>query len=150
MPYDARQAANWFIRRAARDGRVLSVMSILKLAYIAHGHYLAQKGEPLFTNKIEAWRYGPVIVGVYEDFRKQGMEVSRPLSNFAEIDDPSDVAVLEEVWKRYGDFRPFQLSKLTHVRNGPWDLATKIGGWYASIPPALIEQHYRAKERQHA
>ena len=28
--YDARQIANWFIRRAAQEGRSLSIMSLLK------------------------------------------------------------------------------------------------------------------------
>lgn len=147
MIYDARQIANWFIKRARLDNRVLSVMSILKLTYIAHGQHLATYGEPLFSNKIQAWRYGPVIVEVYNAFRQQGMKVSVPVDNMPDVEEPSDVAeLLEQVWKEYGNLPPFQLSKLTHVLGGPWDLANKIGGWYAPIPDQLIKQHYDAKK----
>ena len=141
--YDARQIANWFIRRAHRDKRVLSVSSILKLTYISHGQYLAQHGMPLFTNEIQAWKYGPVIVDVYNSFRRQGMEVSVPLRNLPDIEKPSDIGLLEEVWDQYSHRSAAELSRLTHISGGPWDLARKIGGWYAPIPYELIEQHYK-------
>ena len=35
--YDARQIANWFVRRAAQDGRRLTIMQVLKLVDISHG-----------------------------------------------------------------------------------------------------------------
>ncbi|MEY4500467.1 MAG: hypothetical protein RIS52_357, partial [Pseudomonadota bacterium] len=53
MIYDARQIANWFIERAAKDGRALSIMSLLKLAYITHGWNLETRNAPLFNNRIE-------------------------------------------------------------------------------------------------
>ncbi|AVW92216.1 Panacea domain-containing protein [Celeribacter baekdonensis] len=61
MAYDARQIANWFVVRAQREGRTLSIMSLLKLTYIAHGWHLEMQEVPLFSNRIEAWQYGPVI-----------------------------------------------------------------------------------------
>ena len=141
--YDARQIANWFIRRAHRDKRVLSISSILKLTYIAHGKYLAQRGTPLFSNKIQAWKYGPVVVDVYNSFRRQGMEVSVPLPNLSDIEKSSDIDLLEEVWDQYSRRSAAELSRLTHISGGPWDLARKIGGWYAPIPDELIKQHYK-------
>ena len=58
MTYDARQIANWFVNRAARDEKV---MSMLKLTYFAHGWNLETKETPLFSNRVEAWQHGPVI-----------------------------------------------------------------------------------------
>lgn len=149
MTYDACQIANWFIIRARQDERVLTIMSILKLTYIAHGMHLAKKGRPLFSNEIQAWRYGPVIVDVYQASRKQGMKISALLPGESEIEDLSVVQLLEEVWNKYGGLSSFQLSKRTHVPGGPWHLASKIGGWYAPIPDELILQHYRAKKLKH-
>ena len=53
-PYDARQIANWFVTRAKQDANVLSVTTLLKLCYIAHGWHLELLGGPLFNNRIEA------------------------------------------------------------------------------------------------
>lgn len=145
MAYDARQVANWFIMRARRDGRVLTIMSILKLTYIAHGMHLAEKGEPLFRNEIQAWRYGPVIVDVYRASRKQGMKISEILSGKPDIEGSAVIQLLEKVWNKYSNRTSSELSKLTHIPGGPWDLARKIGGWNAPIPDGLILQHYFAK-----
>lgn len=117
-------------------------MSILKLTYIAHGKYLAKTDTPLFTNEIQAWRYGPVIVDVYHAFCNQGLKVSVPLPGMPDVVDPSDTELLEEVWDEYGKLPPFKLSRLTHVPGGPWDIAVDIGGWYAEIPDKLIRLHY--------
>ena len=72
MTYDARCITNWFIRRAQNDNKLLSIMSLLKLFYIAHGWCLEIYDHPLFYNEIEAWRYGPVIPDVYRIFAHKG------------------------------------------------------------------------------
>ena len=145
MTYDACQIANWFIGRARQEERVLTIMSILKLTYIAHGIHLEERGAPLISNEIQAWRHGPVIVDVYQASRKQGMKISEFLPGKLEIEDISVVQLLEKVWNEYGGLSSSQLSKLTHVSGGPWHLAVKIGGWYAPIPAELILQHSRAR-----
>ena len=145
MAYDACQVANWFVKRARQDERVLTIMLILKLTYIAHEEHLAERGEPLFPNEIQAWRYGPFILDVYNASRRQGMEISKPLSRKPDIEDSSVVRTLERVWNEYGERSSSQLSKLTHVAGGPWDLVRRIGGWYAPIPSDLILQYHRAK-----
>lgn len=144
-PYDARQVANWFINRAKQDNLVLSVMAILKLSYIAHGRHLALYNAPLFKNQIQAWRYGPVIVEVYREFRTQDKAVSKPANGWPKIEASSRAGdLLEKVWKKYGKLHPFKLSFLTHISGGPWDMTYEIGGWYAPIPDKLIKQHYDA------
>ncbi|MCY4038068.1 MAG: DUF4065 domain-containing protein [Hyphomicrobiales bacterium] len=145
MTYDARQIANWFIKRAQQDDRVLSIMLILKLTYIAHGKHLEKMNTPLFSNEIQAWRFGPIIVDIYQAFRRQGMKVSVPLPNMLDVENPLDIELLEEVWNEYSELSTSQLSKFTHISGGPWHLAVKIGGWYAPIPSELILQYYRAK-----
>lgn len=147
MTYDARQIANWFIERAARDGRVLSIMSLLKLAYISHGWHLEMQGKPLFLNRIEAWQHGPVIPDVYRTLRTQGVAQSQIASGFPPPTDPSDTDFLEQIYKIYGHMSPFKLSELTHVSGGPWETARKWGGWYAEIPNDLIQSHYVAKRQ---
>jgi len=145
MSYDARHIANWFVARAGQESRSLSIMSLLKLTYIAHGWHLEMRKAPLFENRIEAWQYGPVIPDVYNDYRKQGVSISStdPRHN-VKIDDATN-ALLEDIWKIYGNMTPFKLSDLTHESGGPWDIASKMGGNYAAIPNELIQQHYEMK-----
>jgi uncharacterized phage-associated protein len=142
MTYDARQVANWFVERARKDGKSLSIMSLLKLVYFAHGWNLAFNKAPLFSNRIEAWQYGPVVPDVYRDFRGQGVNVSKPLPSYLGSLSESTVGLLNEVYRVYGKLPAFQLSDLTHVRGGPWHVAWEIDGWYTPIPDDLIEQHF--------
>ncbi len=147
MTYDARQIANWFIERAAEDGRTLSIMSLLKLVYIAHGWRLEMQSRPLFHNRIEAWKFGPVIPDVYKEFRPQGINASEPDPDFRAPDAPQDIEFLDQIYSIYGSMSPFHLSELTHSRGGPWETARSIGGWYAEIPNELIQSHYIVKRK---
>ena len=148
MPYDARQIANWFIQRAADEGRHLSIMSLLKLAYIAHGWRLEMLDQPLFENRIEAWQHGPVIPDVYKAFRPQGIVPRAILTGYPAPIDQADTEFLEQIYKIYGHMSPFRLSELTHEPGGPWETARKWGGWYAEIPDELIKSHYIGKRQQ--
>lgn len=143
--YDATQIADWFISRAKRDGRVLSIMALLKLVYISHGWHLETKKLPLFPNKIEAWQYGPVVADVYNAFRKQGVDISFPMSSISSIEGLPVTKLLEQIYDIYGNLSPFQLSAMTHEPGGPWDISMKVGGWYAKIPDELIQAHYEMK-----
>lgn len=145
MAYDARQIANWFIARAKQDGRTLSIMSLLKLTYIAHGWHLETQGAPLIKDDIQAWQYGPVIPSVYSEFRVQKLAVTKAANSEADwVDiDQADETLLEQIWTIYGKASPFKLSEITHVAGGPWDIATRTGGFYAKITDDVILEHYR-------
>ncbi len=61
---------------------------------------------------------------------------------------PEDDEFLEQIYNIYGNLSAFQLSDLTHVPGGPWDIASKVGGNYAQIPNDLIKQHYQTKRQR--
>ena len=82
MAYDSRQIANCFIRFVRDDGRPVFVTALMKLVYIAHGWTLALIDRPLVSDQIEAWRYGPVIPGIYHDFREGLFHIDeKPIDN---------------------------------------------------------------------
>jgi uncharacterized phage-associated protein len=74
--------------------------------------------------------------------------VSGPVSAPAQEITPEDESLLEQVYTIYGSLSAFQLSNLTHVPGGPWDIATKTGGNYALIHDDLIKQHYKVKRAE--
>ncbi|WP_035197793.1 Panacea domain-containing protein [Agrobacterium tumefaciens] len=143
--YDARQIANWFVNRARRDGRTLSIMKLLKLVYIAHGWYLEMSGSPLIRNKIEAWKHGPVIPDVYRAFRPQGIDVANAIPNFSPDFNAYVDNVLEQIYGIYGAIPAGRLSEMTHEPGGPWDTASKRFGYFAPITNDVILTHYRQK-----
>ncbi|HWD14178.1 MAG TPA: type II toxin-antitoxin system antitoxin SocA domain-containing protein [Pseudochrobactrum sp.] len=147
--YDARQIANWFIQRAARDGKTLTIMQLLKLVYIAHGWFLETSGSPLIRNRIEAWKHGPVIPDVYNAFRKQGITIGSPINDFNAGLSYHAESIVEYVYNTYSGLSAGRLSEMTHERNGPWDLATKAYGFFAPIDNDTILSHYRQKRAQY-
>ena len=140
---DAREIAGWFIEKGLGDNNPLSIMSLLKLAYIGHGWYMAlNKGNPLFHNKIEAWPYGPVVVDIYNCFRRKGLTPQAPDPDFPPVTDGEAIGFLEQIYDIYGGMHPWTLSNLTHVSGGPWETAIKWGGKFSEIPNELIMAHY--------
>src|SRR6266567_4143255 len=72
MPYEAKSIANYFLDLAKDRGKQIDPMQMQKLAYFAHGWCLGLKDFPFITERIEAWRYGPVIRELYSAFKDAG------------------------------------------------------------------------------
>jgi uncharacterized phage-associated protein len=132
MPYDAREIANYFLDQADEKGMELTIMSLLKLVYFAHGWNLAKFGQPLVENTFEAWEHGPVVRVLYECFHKAGsnpiktratkfdpITATRTLSNYAL--QPAETQFLRQIFSAYAHLHAFQLSHLSHERGSPWD-----------------------------
>jgi uncharacterized phage-associated protein len=144
--YDARQIANWFVGRFDKDEKTASIMTLLKLVYIAHGWFLETRLRPMFPNQIQAWKHGPVIPDIYREFRSQGINIKEQVPRHGDREiEAVDEGLLEEIYNIYGGLDPFVLSDLTHIPGGPWDIATKRGGNYAEITNDLILAHFQEK-----
>lgn len=145
-PHDSRQIANFFIRLArSRRGRGPSITQLIKLVYMAHGWTLALRGRPLVNEQIEAWKHGPVLPSVYYAFRPQGTYDLQPNSIYDDEFDDDMEALLEQVYDLYGNLSPVELSRLTHIKDGPWYKSYRGGNSYSPIPDDLIAEHYRDK-----
>ena len=120
--YPAAVIANHFLRLAKREGELLTPMKLIKLVYFAHGYSLAITGNPLLEEKVEAWKYGPVIDSLYEEVKKYGRgSVSALLPTGQEsIEDLQVKALIEIVWNGYGHLSARKLSDLTHMPGTPW------------------------------
>ena len=64
--------ANVLLSTARAQQKSLTPLQLMKLAYMSHGWMLAMTGKPLFNNRIEAWKYGPVIPDLYTQIKKYG------------------------------------------------------------------------------
>lgn len=70
---NALAVANYFIEIAKREGKGITQLGLMKRVYIAHGFSLAIHHKSLLDprfDKVEAWKYGPVIPNVYHSFKQ--------------------------------------------------------------------------------
>ena len=148
--------ANFFLWRAdEEDIKNITLLKLIKLVYFAYGWYLAVYNKKLFNEKIEAWRYGPVIPSIYHEFKEFGNDpVCRYAVEFTpetgEFDypiidknDEEAIQVLEAVWNVYKERNGTELSRVTHDFQSPWS-HSYIQGKNNEISDAQIKK--RAKE----
>ncbi|MGH6962497.1 MAG: Panacea domain-containing protein, partial [Dongiaceae bacterium] len=69
MPYDARAVANCLLDYADSKSSEITLLTLMKVIYFAHGWHLARFGQPLVTNHFEAWERGPVVRVLYDEFK---------------------------------------------------------------------------------
>lgn len=159
--YNSLIIANYFINKSIKTGVELTPMKILKLVYISHGWYLGNYRQPLISEAVLAWKYGPVIREVYEAFKKYG---KMQITSYADVildgkitrgevipDDNHVKLFLDLVWDKYAHFNGLQLSSLTHRDGTPWDRTVKEKGYNTLIPRQYIEDYYTSRvETAHA
>ena len=136
MTYPAISIANYFIEKAQEDNVTdLTLMKLIKLVYIAHGTYLAVKEKNLIKEKIQAWKFGPVIKSLYKEFGYYGMApITETASHIVESgegqvsfrecnipeDDVNTLSILNQVWDHFKKYSGVQLSNWTHLAGSPW------------------------------
>ena len=119
-------------------------MQLLKVSYISHGWSLGLCGSPLFKDDVEAWKYGPVIPGVYHKYKKFGYShITARTKDLRESLGKIPHAIMSRVVEVYGKYDGLYLSSLTHQPNSPWDLTIKKDGEGAIIPNDVIKDYYR-------
>jgi uncharacterized phage-associated protein len=100
-------------------------MRLQKLLYYAQGWHLASFTTPLFAERIEAWKYGPVVKEVYSRFAEFGYQAIPP-SEGADSDTLTEAqkSFIQAIWKQYGMLSATALRDMTH-REAPWMDARK-------------------------
>jgi len=153
----SKTVANYFLEMGQKEGILIDPLKLQKLVYLAHGWSLLFLNRPLIKEKIEAWRYGPVVPELYQEFKKFG---ASPITEFARPVplestngiDPQTKSLLYAVWQKYGSLSPIQLSVLTHEPGSAWDLAQRRGvflPWRGPvIPNELIADEFARMQQQ--
>ena len=116
--------ANYSVKKGKEeDAPVEGVLKLIKLVYIAHGWHLGINKKPLIREDVEAWKYGPIVRGIYDDFKGYGKRtikkpvytgISTEIKNIKELNDKSASRFLDKIWDFYRDFSGLELSKITH------------------------------------
>lgn len=151
----SKAVANEILNHSAKFGG-FTPFQVQKLAYLAHGFYIAFYGKPLLNEMVEAWKYGPVIPSLYHEFKEWGRDSIKRFAldyhpetyGFTKPEIPADAAyasaksVIEEVVEKYGNLSATELYNLTHEANGPWDRAYEEGIHGKDISNDLIQEYF--------
>lgn len=150
--YTAIKVADEILKIAKAEGRTLTPLQLMKLVYISYGWHLAIRGRELFGNRIEAWKYGPVIPDLYRATKQFGRNpIPLDLIDDASSIDPDTQSFLLDVYSKYGRLDGIALSSLTHQSGTPWDQVYEDGVLNREISVDLIQTYYLAllNERRH-
>lgn len=162
MTYDARSVANFLLDYAEDKNVSLTLLALMKIVYYAHGWYLAKIGFPLVRQPFEAWKDGPVIRILWDEFsgnganslssRAQRLDVltnQKTVVEYGEI--PMETAdFLRDLFTAYSRIHAFELSRMTHVKGSPWDVIwndssgnIKLG---MKIPNEIIRSWFSSRD----
>lgn len=122
-PYRAENVANYLIFLASQENQEkeregITNLKLQKVLYFAQAYYLAKLGKPIFSEKLEAWEYGPVVPEVYRKLKRNG---SKPI--ISEEDKSTladeDKEILKKVWDSFGGYSASRLVDIVHAHT-PW------------------------------
>lgn len=131
--YSPQVIANTIIRLAMDENTGVTPMKLQKLMYFTYKRYLQVTGEPLFSERFEKWKYGPVLPSIFYEFNEFG---KNNITRFAEsangniaalnmnnLDNPA-VQAVDYTWHKYKYYDGIVLSRLTHLSDSAWTKAT--------------------------
>lgn len=134
----------------ARSGPWIDAMSLQKLLYYVQAWHLAITDEPLFEERIKAWKDGPVVPQVWYERkdRETRRAVDQEVDNLALDEQASDL--MDLVLATYGSMSGDELSALAHIET-PWreargDLPPDASG-SNTISTESMARFYRAHRR---
>ena len=127
----------------------LSHLKLQKLVYITFGLHAGKRGNHLFEDRIEAWKYGPVIPKLYQElktFRDKRFTLeevkSEKISRAKQINDEAVLDTINTVNRIYGKKDALSLVEYTHGKNTPWSQVYD-GQRSKEIPKDAIKMYYR-------
>ena len=131
-PYDARAIANFLLDVADERKLACTQLLLYKLIYFAHGWYLSFFDKPLVRQDFEAWKRGPVVKVVRDEFRAfkknpiniraQRLDIYTGKREIVEpILDDNDRRFILQVFNSYYHYGAWNLSEMTHEAGSPWD-----------------------------
>lgn len=143
--HNARAVGNRLID-LAESSNGFTPLQIIKLVYYCHGWMLGLYNNPLISQPVLAWRYGPVVADVYHALKHYGGKrvtgrMDCPPAEFNEHQE----GIIDQVYKIYGKYDGKRLSYLTHREGTPWHQIWSKNGQNSVIPNPLIQEFFSEK-----
>ena len=128
MAYPASLIAYAFVKKGIDEGKFVTQMKLQKLVYFAQGYHLAKYNTPLIEENFQAWKYGPVVPEIYEDFKLYGSKLITDTASFTPAGtdnkryllDNTAIDSIQYTWNVLKDYSAMALSNWTHQPQTPW------------------------------
>lgn len=160
MKNNALSIANSLLNLANKEGKTLKHLALMKLVYFAYGHALANMQKDIIDprfDRVEAWKYGPVIPSVYHSFKHfqndpitekavvmEFDEQDMPIYLTPQVTDQDLLLIITHVWNQYKSYSDSQLVALSHEPDTPW-AKVYIEGENREIPERATQLYYMQK-----
>lgn len=160
MNVNALAVANYFVEKKCSESGDLTLIRLIKYVYISYGFALAALDKSILDprfDKVEAWKYGPVIPSVYHSFKhfekKQITQETQIIrfenGNNIEFETPkldrekdSEICeILDFVWRSYKDNMPEEIIELLHRPGTPWKYCY-VEDQNVEIPREMTKAYY--------
>lgn len=140
--YNAIVIANYIIEYEHSQNRSISNLKLQKLLYFVQAQFFRVLGEPCFSDKIEAWSFGPVVVNVYHAYKFYGsMDITEVKEDvYTDIISTRDKNIINQVLELFSDTPIYEMVDITHNQT-PWISARKNPS-NNEITNKAIEQYF--------
>lgn len=115
--------ASFFIEESSKlPENDLTNLKLQKILFYAQAEALKFHDTQLFSDNIEAWRYGPVVPAAYDWLKGCG---AYPITTFDVVTSTEGITpkireILESVWQKYSKYSAGYLVDRTHEKGSPW------------------------------
>ena len=118
--YSALSVARYIIMYCNKYGKTISNLKLQKILYFVQAEFLVSKGYPCFSERIEAWDFGPVVPDVYYHYRVYGA-ASIPSSKDSQYCpfDKEDKEIADSIIDDCSSYSASELVEITHNQT-PW------------------------------
>ena len=141
MAYRALDVAEEIIAYSLKIKNPITHLKLQKLLYFVQAKFLLETPHPCFSDKIEAWAFGPVVPNVYKKYKKYSRSTLKTSNNYTRVISLSDLKMIEEMVEIFKDWTPMAMVSLTH-RQSPWKDAWDKYGENAEITPEAIKDFF--------
>lgn len=136
--YDVLDVARYVINYSNECGYGISNLKLQKVLYFIQAYFLTgtDSKEPCFSNRIEAWDFGPVVPKAYHEFKQYGSGNIPKIDSYIVFDSENiwnmhrepyssdviatdDRKIIAEIVDNFSNYSASDLVDLTH-RQAPW------------------------------
>ena len=122
--YNALDVARYIIDYEATQGRTVSNLRLQKLLYFVQAQFIANtpNNSPCFSQKMEAWDFGPVVPCVYREYKYCGSTAIPPKEISPNLFALADRKLINSILDQCSHKSTSALVDITHAQ-APWSNA---------------------------
>lgn len=140
--YKALDLANYIVAKCAKDGYPITHLQLQKILYFLQAYFLVNLNKPAFSDEIEAWKYGPVIRCVYNEYSCYGYsKIYEAFDCKLKFEQNEDKEVADYAIENLRRYTASELIEKSHIVGSPWYQIyySKTENY---IPNELIKKYY--------